>query len=126
MDLNQIINHLGKYAIAEKTVVSGWTVTKFADGTCKGYKDINISATPVALSSSGTFASFAYFLINPPTLPAGVAADSLVAELIQTNGWGWLIRMAGGVSSTYRFVRFGGAGTTHNIKVRWKLTGTWK
>lgn len=125
-DVNcELLNTL-RYIVVSKETISGWTVTKFADGTCEGYKDINISATPVALSSSGTFASFAYFLINPPTLPAGVAADSLVAELIQTNGWGWLIRMAGGVSSAYRFVRFGGAGTTHNIKVRWKLTGTWK
>lgn len=126
MDLDQIINHLGKYTIVEKTTVSGWNITKCSDGTVKGYKDVEMSATPAVLSSSGTLASFAYFLINPPTLPAGVAADSLVAELIQTNGWGWLIRMAGGVSSAYRFVRFSGAGTTHNIKVRWKFTGTWK
>ena len=109
----------------EKEIIDEWTVIKYADGTCEGYKDVDISAAPVVLASSGTFASFAYFLINPPTLPTGVSADSLVAELIQTSGWGWLIRMAGGVSSAYRFVRFGGAGTTHNIKVRWKLTGTY-
>lgn len=125
-DLASILKHIGKYILVSKETVDGWKIEKYADGSVKGQKDVSVTQQALALASSGTLSAFAYFLINPPKLPDGVTADSLVAELIQTNGWGWLIRMAGGVSSAYRFVRFSGAGITHNLKIRWEFTGTWK
>lgn len=107
-------------------IIDGWHVQKYENGECEGYKDIIASGTFAALSSSGTLAAFGYFLINAQTMPSGITVDCVTADLIKTDGWGFLVRMASSsANATYRFVTFGNVGATRNLTIRWKFTGTY-
>lgn len=110
----------------EKTTVDGWTVIKYADGSCKGYKDVAVSGKITALATSGTLVAFGYLGFTPDAAPTGITLEAFNGELLKTDGWGWLVRMAGtGIRSDFRFVSFGGGGETRNLTVRWKFTGTY-
>ena len=109
----------------EKEIIDEWTVIKYADGTCEGYKDVMASGTIAALGTSGTLAAVGYMAINAENPPASITTERAWADLVQTDGWGWIARMAGGASSAYRFLTFGSGGATRNIIVRWSFTGTY-
>lgn len=123
--LNEILQLYLANAVVEKTTIDGWTVIKYADGTCKGYKDVTASGTLSALGVSGTLAAFGYMAINAESPPSGITAEFTDAVLAKSNGWGWLARMAGDISSAYRFLTFGGGGETRNLTIRWRFTGTY-
>lgn len=123
--LNEILQLYLANAVVEKTTIDGWTVIKYADGTCKGYKDVTASGTLSALGASGTLAAFGYMGINAESPPSGITAEFTDAVLAKSNGWGWLARMAGDISSAYRFLTFGGGGETRNLTIRWRFTGTY-
>lgn len=123
--LNDILQLFLANAVVEKTIIDGWTVIKYADGTCKGYKDVTASGTLSALGASGTLAAFGYMVINAESPPSGITAEFTDAILAKSNGWGWLARMAGDIGSAYRFLTFGGGGETRNLTIRWRFTGTY-
>lgn len=123
--LNEILQLYLANAVVEKTTIDGWTVIKYTDGTCKGYKDVTASGTLSALGASGTLAAFGYMAINAESPPSGITAEFTDAVLAKSNGWGWLARMAGDISSAYRFLAFGGGGETRNLTIRWRFTGTY-
>lgn len=123
--LNEILQLYLANAVVEKTTIDGWTVIKYTDGTCKGYKDVTASGTLSALGASGTLAAFGYMEINAESPPSGITAEFTDAILAKSNGWGWLARMAGDISSAYRFLTFGGGGETRNLTIRWRFTGTY-
>lgn len=117
---------LGGGSSIKTEIIDGWHVQKYENGECEGYKDIIASGTLAALSSSGTLAAFGYFLINAQTLPSGITVDCVTADLIKTDGWGFLVRMASNsANAAYRFVTFGYVGVTRNLTIRWKFTGTY-
>lgn len=127
MNLTSILKHIGKHIVVSNETISGWKVKKYADGTCEGYKDVEVSGTITALASSGTFAAFGYLGITPEASPSGITLEAFTGELLKTDGWGFLARMAGtGIRSDFRFISFGGGGKTRNLTIRWKFTGTWK
>lgn len=123
--LNEILQLSLANAVVEKTTIDGWTVIRYADGTCKGYKEVTASGTLSALGTSGTLAAFGYMGINAESPPSGITAEFTDAVLAKSNGWGWLARMAGDISSAYRFLTFGGGGETRNLTIRWRFTGTY-
>lgn len=123
--LNEILHLYLANAVVEKTTIDGWTVIRYADGTCKGYKEVTASGTLSALGTSGTLAAFGYMAINAESPPSGITAEFTDAVLAKSNGWGWLARMAGDISSAYRFLTFGGGGETRNLTIRWRFTGTY-
>ena len=124
--LNDILRLYLANAVVEKTIIDGWTVIKYADGTCKGYKDVQVSGKVTALATSGTLAAFGYLQITPETSPSGITLEAFTGELLKTDGWGWLARMAGtGIRSEFRFLSLGGGGETRNLTIRWEFTGTY-
>ena len=125
--LNSILQLYLANAVVEKTTIDGWKVIKYADGSCKGYKDVVASGKITALATSGTLAAFGYLGITPEASPSGITLEAFTGELLKTDGWGFLVRMAGtGIRSDFRFLSFGGGGETRNLTIRWKFTGTWK
>lgn len=123
--LNSILQLYLENAIVEKTTIDGWTVTKYADGTCKGYKyeDVTISLSP--LGGAAPLSSFVYAPIDETTLPTGITANYVGTDLLQTNGWGWLVRMAGATNSAFRFLTIGSSSGSRNITLRRFFEGTY-
>lgn len=119
--LNSILQLYLANAIAEKTTIDGWTVIKYADGTCEGYKDVTINGSLAQLVST-----VGYIEIPAQTFPSAVTLEAVTAELIRTNGFGWISRMAASApSAAFRFLTYQTSGA-RTLVVRFKFTGTWK
>ena len=124
--LNSILQLCLASVVVEKTTVDGWTVTKYADGSCEGCME-QWGTVPISpLASTGTLSVFGYGEISAGTLPSGITVDFVELDIVKTDGWGWLVKMAGGINSTYRFVKFGTTPSEINLTLRKKFTGTWK
>lgn len=76
--------------------------------------ETNVTGNLAPLGNTAPLSSFGFFAVSKPD---GIP-DKAVAELVQTDGWGFLIRMAG--ENGYRFVTIGTTSGRRNLTIVWK------
>ena len=81
------------------------------------YKEYDQTVT-VSLASMGSGYSNPTWGYATITAPSNVPTNAW-AEMISTNGWGFLVRMASTTPPTYRFMALGATSGSRTITVRW-------
>lgn len=89
-------------------------LTKILHNTYKTYDQ----TVTVSLASMGTGYTNPQWGMALITAPSTVPANAW-AEIISTNGWGFLIRMGDTTPPTYRFMTLGATSGSRTIKIRW-------
>lgn len=89
-------------------------LAKILHNTYRTYNQ-TVTLTITSMGSGFTNPSWGVALI---TAPSNVPANAW-AELVATDGWGFLIRMGNTTPPTYRFAQLGATTGTRTVTVRW-------
>lgn len=81
----------------------------------RSYKEIEqtVTANLQPIGSGAPLSSFGYFAVDKPAS----VPENAIAELAETNGWGFLVKMAG---TGYRFITIGATSGSRTLKIKWR------